>query len=50
MYFFSHYYDKYGKLDYDYEQVIFLIKKIINNIGNHYKILKLDPLSLEPKE
>lgn len=50
MYFFSHYYDKYGKLDYDYEQVTFLIKKIINNIGNHYKILKLDPLSLEPKE
>ncbi len=50
MYFFSHYYGKYGKLDYDYEQVTILIRKIINNIGNHYKVLKLDPLSLELKE
>lgn len=49
MYFFSHCYDKYEKFDYDCEQVTFLIKKIINKIGKHYKILKLDPLSLEPK-
>lgn len=50
MYFFNYYYSKHKELNYNYEQIMLLIKTVIKNISNHYKILKLDPLILENKD
>lgn len=48
MYFFSHYYNKYEDLNYDNEQINYLIEEIINKVqSNYYKVLKLNPLCLE---
>lgn len=49
MYFFNYYYNKHKELDYNYEQIIQLIKTVIKKISKNYKVLQLDPLLLESK-